>query len=102
MAAIELKHAGRRYGESAVGADSSAAIEEGETFVFIGPSGCGKSTTLKMMNRLVEPTEGSVHVNGKDVRSLDVATLRLGIGYVIQDVGLFAHYTIARNVGLVP
>jgi osmoprotectant transport system ATP-binding protein len=57
---------------------------------------------MKMMNRLVEPTDGEVLVNGKDVRAIDVAELRLGIGYVIQDVGLFAHYTIARNVGLVP
>jgi osmoprotectant transport system ATP-binding protein len=100
--AIELRGAGKRYGENAVVRDVSFAIEGGETFVLIGPSGCGKSTTMKMMNRLVEPTDGEVLVHGKDVRSVDVAELRLGIGYVIQDVGLFAHYTIARNVGLVP
>ena len=100
--AIELKGAGKRYGELAVVADVSFAIAEGETFVLIGPSGCGKSTTMKMINRLVEPTEGGVFVRGKDVREADVAELRRGIGYVIQDVGLFAHYTIARNVGLVP
>jgi osmoprotectant transport system ATP-binding protein len=57
---------------------------------------------MKMVNRLVEPTDGEVFVNGKDVCKVDLAELRLGIGYVIQDVGLFAHYTIARNVGLVP
>ena len=100
--AIELRAAGKRYGDVTVVRDVSFAIEQGETFVLIGPSGCGKSTTMKMMNRLVEPTDGEVLVHGKDVRAADVAALRLGIGYVIQDVGLFAHYTIARNVGLVP
>jgi osmoprotectant transport system ATP-binding protein len=102
LTAIELRGAGKRYGQTAVVSGVSLAIAEGETFVFIGPSGCGKSTTMKMMNRLVEPTEGTILIHGKDVRSVDVADLRLGIGYVIQDVGLFAHYTIARNVGLVP
>lgn len=102
MTAIELRGAGKRYGDTVVVRDVSLAIAEGETFVFIGPSGCGKSTTMKMMNRLVEPTEGTILIHGKDVRDLDVAELRLGIGYVIQDVGLFAHYTISRNVGLVP
>ncbi|HVH47341.1 MAG TPA: ABC transporter ATP-binding protein [Labilithrix sp.] len=100
--AIELRNAGKRYGNTVVVRDVSFSIEEGETFVLIGPSGCGKSTTMKMINRLVESTDGDVLVNGKDVRGVDVAELRLGIGYVIQDVGLFAHYTIERNVGLVP
>jgi osmoprotectant transport system ATP-binding protein len=100
--AIELRGAGKRYADASVVRDVSFAIDEGETFVLIGPSGCGKSTTMKMMNRLVEPTDGEVLIHGKDVRTVDVAELRLGIGYVIQDVGLFAHYTIARNVGLVP
>lgn len=102
VTAIELQGAGKRYGDTVVVRDVSLAIAAGETFVLIGPSGCGKSTTLKMMNRLVEATEGTIVIHGKDVRGLDVASLRLGIGYVIQDVGLFAHYTIARNVGLVP
>lgn len=101
-AAIELRNVVKRYGETQVVRGVSLAIAEGETFVFIGPSGCGKSTTMKMMNRLVEPTEGEVLVGGQDIRSVDVARLRLGIGYVIQDVGLFPHWTIARNVGLVP
>ena len=100
--AIELKNAGKRYGDVVVLKDVSLSIAEGETFVLIGPSGCGKSTTMKMMNRLVEPTEGTILIHGKDVSKVDVAELRLGIGYVIQDVGLFAHYTISRNVGLVP
>jgi osmoprotectant transport system ATP-binding protein len=100
--AIEIEHVSKRYGDVAVLSDVSLAIDEGETFALIGPSGCGKSTTMKLMNRLVEPTSGTVRVRGKDVSAIDVAALRLGIGYVIQDVGLFAHYTIARNVGLVP
>ncbi len=100
--AIEIRQVSKRYGDTVVLSDVSLSIAEGETFVFIGPSGCGKSTTMKLANRLVEPTSGIVLVNGKDIRSVDVAELRLGIGYVIQDVGLFAHYTIANNVGLVP
>src|SRR5437764_14592398 len=88
--AIELRAAGKRYGDLTVVRDVSFTIDQGETFVLIGPSGCGKSTTMKMMNRLVEPTEGEILIHGKDVRSVDVAELRLGIGYVIQDVGLFA------------
>ena len=100
--AIELRAAQKRYGDLAVVKDVSFAIPDGETFVLIGPSGCGKSTTMKMVNRLVEPTGGEVLVHGKDVRNVDVAELRLGIGYVIQDVGLFAHYDVARTVGLVP
>src|SRR5262249_53576559 len=100
--AIELRDAGKRYGDVVVVRGVSFKIEDGETFVLIGPSGCGKSTTMKMINRLVEPTDGEVLVHGKDVRKVDVADLRLNIGYVIQDVGLFAHYTIARNVGIVP
>ena len=100
--AIELRRAGKRYHDVPVVRDVSLSIYAGETVCFIGPSGCGKSTTMKMINRLVDPTDGEVLVHGKDVRSVDISTLRLGMGYVIQDAGLFAHYTIARNAGLVP
>lgn len=102
MSALELKGVSKRFGESFAVREVSLTIDEGETFVLIGPSGCGKSTTLKMMNRLVEPSEGTILVAGKDALGTNVAELRLGIGYVIQDVGLFAHYDIARNVGIVP
>ncbi len=102
MPALELKSVSKRFGENFAVREVSLSIAEGETFVLIGPSGCGKSTTLKMMNRLVEPSEGSILVAGKDALGVNVAELRLGIGYVIQDVGLFAHYDIARNVGIVP
>jgi osmoprotectant transport system ATP-binding protein len=100
--AIEIKNASKRYGDVVVLSKVTLSIGKGETFCLIGPSGCGKSTTMRLMNRLVEPTEGTILINGKDIGGTDVAELRLGIGYVIQDVGLFAHYTIARNVGLVP
>jgi osmoprotectant transport system ATP-binding protein len=102
MSAIELRSVVKRYDDHAVVDRVSLTIEEGQTFCFIGPSGCGKSTTLRMMNRLVEPSEGAVLVENEDVRGVDVDALRRRIGYVIQDVGLIPHYTISRNVGIVP
>lgn len=77
-------------------------IDRGEFVCFIGPSGCGKTTTMKMINRLHEPTSGRIHVGGKDIMKMNVVELRRGIGYVIQQVGLFPHMTIAQNVELVP
>ncbi len=77
-------------------------VEAGEFMVLIGPSGCGKTTALKMINRLVEPTQGRVLVDGKDVQDVSEVDLRRNIGYVIQQIGLFPHLTIAENVGLVP
>ncbi|MBK8974791.1 MAG: ATP-binding cassette domain-containing protein [Planctomycetes bacterium] len=75
-------------------------VADGETVCLIGTSGCGKTTTMKLINRLIEPTAGSVHVGGADVRTLDSIRLRRRIGYVIQSGGLFPHLTIARNVGV--
>ncbi|PZG18547.1 glycine/betaine ABC transporter [Nonomuraea aridisoli] len=77
-------------------------IPAGELVVFVGPSGCGKTTTMKMINRLVEPTSGEIRIGGKDVLSLDPDELRRHIGYAIQQVGLFPHLTVAQNIGLVP
>lgn len=77
-------------------------VPEGEIVVLIGPSGCGKTTTLKMINRLVEPTGGTIEVAGKDITSLEAHQLRRGIGYVIQQVGLFPHKTIGDNIAVVP
>lgn len=82
--------------------DVSFEIEEGECVTFVGPSGCGKTTTIKLLNRLVEPTHGSIYLNGEDTGKVDVIALRRGIGYVIQDVGLFPHMTVAQNISLVP
>ncbi|HYG59742.1 MAG TPA: ATP-binding cassette domain-containing protein, partial [Symbiobacteriaceae bacterium] len=77
-------------------------IERGEFVCLIGPSGCGKTTALKMINRLHEPTSGTIKVNGKDIMQMDAVELRRSIGYVIQQIGLFPHMTIGQNVELVP
>lgn len=77
-------------------------IARGETLVLLGRSGSGKTTTLKLINRLLMPTEGEVLVNGRSLQEWDVIRLRRMIGYVIQEVGLFPHFTIERNIGLVP
>lgn len=80
----------------------SFMVHPGETLCLIGTSGSGKTTTMKMLNRLIEPSGGEILINGVDVRSLDVITLRRQIGWVIQKGGLFPHMTVARNVGLLP
>jgi osmoprotectant transport system ATP-binding protein len=77
-------------------------IGPGEITVLIGPSGCGKTTTMRMVNRLIEPTDGTITIDGVDVRDQSVIELRRGIGYVIQQVGLFPHRTIAQNIAAVP
>lgn len=77
-------------------------IKKGEFVVFIGPSGCGKTTTMKMVNRLHDVTEGNIYVEGEDIYDKDVVELRRSIGYVIQQIGLFPHMTIAENIALVP
>jgi osmoprotectant transport system ATP-binding protein len=99
---IELDHISKLYdGRHAVD-DLSLQVEEGSICVLIGPSGCGKSTTLRMINALVAADEGRIIVNGQDVRTVDAAELRRGIGYVIQSGGLFPHWTIADNIATVP
>lgn len=82
--------------------DLNLTVERGETLVLLGESGCGKTTTLKLVNRLFEPSAGDVKVEGKTTTEWDPIALRRRIGYVIQEGGLFPHFTIARNVGLVP
>jgi osmoprotectant transport system ATP-binding protein len=77
-------------------------VSEGETLVLLGTSGCGKTTTLKMINRLIEPTKGTVYINDLDIRKQNPQTLRKKIGYVIQNIGLFPHYTIEQNISIVP
>ena len=80
----------------------SFGIEPGETVVFLGRSGSGKTTTLKLINRLIEPSSGAVFVEGKPASEWDPIRLRRRIGYVIQEIGLFPHFSVERNVGLVP
>ncbi len=80
----------------------SLDIASGETLVLLGSSGCGKTTTLKMINRLVEPSSGAVRVDGRDVHEQDAAQLRRHVGYVFQGIGLFPHMTIEQNVAIVP
>lgn len=82
--------------------DLTISVPEGETCVVIGPSGCGKTTAMKMVNRLIEPTSGSIFVGGRNVLKQDTIELRRNIGYVIQRIGLFPHFTIRDNVALVP
>jgi osmoprotectant transport system ATP-binding protein len=82
--------------------DLSLDIERGTIMALLGPSGCGKTTTLRMINRLIEPTSGTIEIDGVDVMSQSAQELRRGIGYVIQQVGLFPHRTIASNIATVP
>jgi osmoprotectant transport system ATP-binding protein len=99
---IVFDHVSRRYGDTVAVGDLSLTVASGELVVLVGPSGCGKTTTLKMVNRLVEPSGGAILIDGQDTRAMDVNRLRQGIGYVIQQVGLFPHQTVAENVATVP
>jgi osmoprotectant transport system ATP-binding protein len=100
---IKLEHVGKTYddGTQAV-KDLSMEIQEGEFCVFLGPSGCGKTTSMKMINRLIPITSGKIYVNGVDTTKLDQNELRRGIGYAIQNIGLFPHRTVAENIATVP
>lgn len=99
---IELLHLEKRYGDTFAVRDLSVTFPEGAITALLGPSGCGKTTTLRMINRLIEPTSGQVLLSGQDTRDLRPEQLRRGIGYVIQQIGLFPHLTVAQNVATVP
>ncbi len=100
---ITFESVTKRYADGTVAADDvSFEVPEGELVVLVGPSGCGKTTTLRMVNRMIEPTDGRITVNGEDAASVPAPRLRRDIGYVIQQVGLFPHLTIADNVATVP
>jgi len=101
-AIVEFRRVSYRIGERDILSGMSLAIEEGETIVLLGRSGSGKTTALKMVTRLLFPTSGELLVEGKPTAAWDAVRLRRRIGYVIQDVGLFPHFTVERNVGLVP
>jgi osmoprotectant transport system ATP-binding protein len=100
---IRLEGVTKRYPNGQVAVDDlTLEVPEGEICVLVGPSGCGKTTTMKMVNRLIEPTRGRIFLDGDDVTRVDPVKLRRRIGYVIQQIGLFPHMTIADNVGTVP
>lgn len=101
---IRLENVTKQYGGTEEPAVNNLTLEviRGEVLVLVGPSGCGKSTTLRLINRLIEPTSGKLYLNGEDVTSINPSLLRRKIGYVIQQVGLFPHRTIAENIATVP
>lgn len=100
---IRLSGVGKTYDDGTVAVhELDLEVRRGELVCLVGPSGCGKSTTLKMVNRLIEPTTGTIEIDGRDVTRQDPVQLRRGIGYVIQQVGLFPHQRIITNVMTVP
>lgn len=99
---IELKNVSRRFGRMTAVDDLNLTIESGEVCVLVGSSGCGKSTTLRMINQLLTHSNGDILIDGRDITGLNPQQLRLQMGYVIQGTGLFPHWTVARNIGLVP
>ena len=100
--AIRLEHIVKRYGDTVAVDDLSIEVGKGEVCVLIGPSGCGKTTTLRMINRLIQPTSGRIFINGKDTTEIKPELLRRSIGYAIQSVGLFPHMTVGANIAVVP
>jgi len=104
-AVVTLEHVAKTYpppGSAPAVTDLSLTIRAGEICVLVGPSGCGKTTTMKMINRLIEPSGGRITIDGEDVAAIPAVELRRRIGYVIQQVGLFPHLTVAENVAVVP
>ncbi|NYF98652.1 ABC transporter ATP-binding protein [Janibacter cremeus] len=100
---IELEGVTKRFPGGALAVDDlSLSAPERAITVLVGPSGCGKTTTLRMINRMVDPTSGTIRIDGTDIHEMDPAQLRRGIGYVIQHGGLFPHHTVERNVAAVP
>ncbi|MBC7591443.1 MAG: ATP-binding cassette domain-containing protein, partial [Salinibacterium sp.] len=101
---IQLTDVSKIYHQQAVAAveNFSMDVQPGELVMFVGPSGCGKTTTMKMINRIIEPSSGSIQIDGREVLSLDPNELRRHIGYVIQQIGLFPHMTISENISVVP
>ncbi|WP_367044031.1 betaine/proline/choline family ABC transporter ATP-binding protein [Streptomyces sp. Je 1-332] len=100
---IRFEHVTKRYEDGTTAVDDlSFEVAEGELVTLVGPSGCGKTTTMKMVNRLIEPTEGRIYVEGDDISTIDPVQLRRRIGYVIQQVGLFPHKTVLENTATVP
>jgi osmoprotectant transport system ATP-binding protein len=99
---IEANNIRKKFKNQTAVDNISFKVNEGENFVLLGTSGCGKTTTLKMINRLIEPTSGEIFINQKNIIKQNAETLRRSIGYVLQNTGLFPHYTVAENIAVVP
>lgn len=99
---IEVRHLTKRFGKKVAVHDLSFNLEVGQTLALIGSSGSGKTTTLRMMNRLIEPDEGQILINGEAVTHQPLEQMRRRMGYVIQNMGLFPHYTVEENIAIVP
>ncbi|MGO4749102.1 ABC transporter ATP-binding protein, partial [Streptomyces sp. 2MCAF27] len=100
---IRFENVTKRYADGTTAVDDlSFEVAEGELVTLVGPSGCGKTTTMKMVNRLIEPTSGRIFLDGEDIAAVDPVKLRRRIGYVIQQVGLFPHKTVLENTATVP
>ncbi|MCA9941072.1 MAG: ABC transporter ATP-binding protein [Anaerolineales bacterium] len=104
MCAIRFEHVSKQFANAPRPAvdDCSFTAEDSGFVVLLGPSGCGKTTLLKMVNRLYEPSAGTIYLNDADIRQMNITDLRRQIGYVIQQIGLFPHMTVAQNIGVVP
>ncbi len=99
---IEYKNVVLRYTEKDILKDVNLRIENGEFMVLVGPSGSGKTTMIKMVNRLLEPTDGNIYMDGKRIKEYDERELRLSTGYVLQAIALFPNLTVAENIALIP
>jgi len=101
---IRFENVSKKYAGAAADAviDLNLHIREGEICMLVGPSGCGKTTTMKMINKLIEPSAGRIFIDGKNINEIDTIDLRLNTGYIIQDIGLFPHMTVAENIATVP
>ena len=99
---IEYKHVALRYGEKSVLEDVNLKIKDGEFMVLVGPSGSGKTTMLKMINRLLEPTDGNIYMDDKRIKDYNQRDLRLSTGYVLQQIALFPNLTVAENIAIIP
>jgi len=99
---IEYKHVALRYGDKEILRDVNLKIEDGEFMVLVGPSGSGKTTMLKMINRLLEPTDGNIYMDDKRIKDYNQRDLRLSTGYVLQQIALFPNLTVAENIAIIP
>ncbi|HVX25204.1 MAG TPA: ABC transporter ATP-binding protein [Parafilimonas sp.] len=99
---IEAKNITKKFNKQTAVDNISFNVDEGENFVLLGTSGCGKTTTLKMINRLIEPTSGEILIDQKNIKDENAETLRRSIGYALQNTGLFPHYTVSENIAIVP